>query len=383
MVFGNLLVRKIAIGSSGARILSTPHRKQAILSGMNRQIMRSKEPMVLECPFELLTEITPNDLFYVRNHFPPPVFPRDAYALTIGGTVEKPITLSYADILALPSRKVHAMLECAGNNRTYLVPQVKGVQWGLGGVSNAEWTGVPLSAVLELAGLNPETVDIVFEGGDFGEAPEEPKPLGEICFSRSLPLQKALEQDVLLAYAMNGEELTLAHGAPLRLIVPGWYAVASVKWLTRITAIAHTFQGYFQTIDYGYWDHSEGVPIRRPITEMLVKALISQPQAHEVIPKNTSYQISGAAWSGTAKIAKVEVSADGGASWGEAKITTEPSTNSWCLWNFAWQSPAEPGEYTLMARATDAGGNTQMAAHDYNRHAYMINFCVPIGVTVR
>jgi DMSO/TMAO reductase YedYZ molybdopterin-dependent catalytic subunit len=349
---------------------------------MNRQILRSKEPLVLECPFELLSEITPNDLFYVRNHFPPPDFPRESYSLTVGGTVGKSLTLTYADLLAMPSRNVAATLECAGNNRTFLVPQAKGVQWALGGVSNAVWTGVPLADVLERAGLNPETVDIVFEGGDFGVGPEEPAPLGEICFSRSLPLAKALSKDVLLAYAMNGEELTVAHGAPLRLIVPGWYAVASVKWLTKITAIDHAYQGYFQTVDYGYWDRSEGEPVRKSITEMLVKALISRPQMHETVPKSSAYTISGAAWSGTANVTKVEISADNGETWNTATLTTEPSTNVWCLWNYEWKTPELPGEYTLMARATDAKGNTQVAAHDYNRHAYMINFCFPIGVSV-
>lgn len=339
--------------------------------------------MVLECPFELLSEVTPNDLFYVRNHFLPPNFSRDTWSLSVEGTVGKPLNLSYKDLLTLPSRTVRATLECAGNNRTFLVPQAKGVQWGLGGVSTAEWTGVSLATVLELAGLKPETVDVVFEGGDKGEAPEEPKPLGELFFSRSLPLGKALEQDVLIAYAMNGEELTVAHGAPVRLIVPGWYAVASIKWLTRIIAIDHVFQGYFQTIDYGYWDNDDGEPIRRPITEMLVKALIAHPQSHETVPQNATYQMSGAAWSGSAEITKVEISTDNGVTWNTTTLATEPSTSVWCLWQYKWQTPAEPGEYTLMARATDAKGNTQLTSHDYNRHAYMINFCFPITVTVR
>ncbi len=349
---------------------------------MNRQIMRSKEPMVLECPFELLTDITPNDLFYVRNHFPPPEIQLESWMLPIEGTVAKTLNLTYADLRAMPSRTVKATLECAGNNRTFLVPQAKGVQWGLGGVSTAEWTGVPLRHVLERAGLNADTVDIVIEGGDAGEGPEEPKPLGDIRFSRSLPIAKAMEDDVLLAYAMNGEDLTVAHGAPVRLIVPGWYAVASVKWLARIVAIDHTFQGYFQTIDYGYWDKSDGEPVRKPITEMLVKALIAHPQLHENVPANSEYLISGAAWSGTAKVKKVEVSTDNGVTWHAAKLTTEASTNAWCHWNFTWKTPGS-GERTLMARATDALGNTQAAQHDYNRHAYMINFCVPISVTVR
>lgn len=345
--------------------------------------MRSKEPMVLECPFELLSELTPNDLFYVRNHFPPPIIDRDTWSLSIKGTVGRPLSLSYQDLLALPARTVSATLECAGNNRTFLVPQARGVQWGLGGVSTAAWTGVSLASVLELAGLDPETVDIVFEADDQGEGPEEPKPTGQVRFSRSLPLSKALHPDVLLAYAMNGEELTVAHGAPLRLIVPGWYAVASVKWLTRIVAIDHVFQGYFQTIDYGFWDKSSGEPIRRPVAEMLVKALIAHPQSHETVPKNSTYQISGAAWSGAAKVSTVEISTDNGATWNAATLDTEPSTSVWCLWSYEWQTPAEPGECILMARATDENGNTQLAAHDYDRHAYMINFCIPIAVSVR
>jgi DMSO/TMAO reductase YedYZ molybdopterin-dependent catalytic subunit len=236
---------------------------------------------------------------------------------------------------------------------------------------------------MERAGLNPSTVDLIFEGGDQGEAPEDPKPAGPIHFARSLPLTKALEKDVLLAYEMNGERLTHAHGAPLRLIVPGWYAVASVKWLTRIVAIDRQFQGYWQTSDYSYWDNSAGAPECKPITEMLVKSQMAHPQAHENVPKNSQYKIAGAAWSGAAKIATVEVSTDGGDSWQLADITSERNTGVWCLWHFDWQTPKEPCSRVLIARATDEKGNRQPAIHDSNHMTYMINFCLPIPVVVR
>jgi DMSO/TMAO reductase YedYZ molybdopterin-dependent catalytic subunit len=256
------------------------------------------------------------------------------------------------------------------------------VQWNLGGISSAQWTGVPLAHVLGLAGLEAEAVDVMFEGADSGEVTEGPKPSGRFQYARSLPRQKALDTDVLLAYAMNGEKLTPAHGFPLRLIVPSWYAVASVKWLTRIVAGDHPFQGYFQSIDYGYWDRSEGQPQRKIITEMLVKAQIAHPQMHEKVPGRSHYTVRGAAWSGAAKIARVEVSTDGGASWELANLTSESSTNLWCLWEYDWLVPGQPGERVLLARASDEKGNSQPLTHNQDRETYMINFCLPIAVLI-
>jgi DMSO/TMAO reductase YedYZ molybdopterin-dependent catalytic subunit len=350
---------------------------------MTGKITRSTDPEVLEFPFEQLTAYTPNELFYVRNHFPPPDIDVKTWFLAVEGTVKSSLKLSFEDILAMPSRSVSMTLECAGNSRTFLVPAVKGVQWDLGGISSAEWTGVALADVIERAGINAETVDLMFEGGDVGLAPEEPKPIGSIHFARSLPLKKALDKSVLLAYEMNGERLTSAHGFPLRLIVPGWYAVASVKWLKRIVALDHVFQGYFQTIDYGYWDKSNGEPERKPITEMLVKAQIAHPQLHDTVPKDSKYVVSGAAWSGAGKVVGVELSTDGGASWHGAEISSESSVGMWCLWHYDWQTPKVAGEVVLLARATDEKGNTQAFVHDPDRDNYMINFCLPIPVQVQ
>jgi DMSO/TMAO reductase YedYZ molybdopterin-dependent catalytic subunit len=349
---------------------------------MPAKIRRSSEPDALEFPFEELSEYTPNDLFYVRNHFPPPTIDLQNWTLSVEGTVQKTLKLRHSDILAMPSRTVSVTLECAGNSRTFLSPPVEGVQWNLGGISSARWTGVPLSHVLALAGLNPETVDVMFEGGDKGEVSNGPKPTGPIYFARSIPREKAMDSDVLLAYQMNGENLTSEHGFPLRVIVPGWYAVSSVKWLTRIVAIGHPFQGYFQSVDYAYWDRLDGQPQRKPITEMLVKSQISRPLMHEILPKSSRCVIEGAAWSGVAKIAKVEVSTDGGITWSAAQLSTDSKPGMWVLWKYDWVAPEKPGNYVLLSRATDVAGNRQAFAHDQDRETYMINFCLPISLQV-
>ncbi len=165
----------------------------------------------------------------------------------------------------LPPETRVATLECAGNGRVFLVPQVAGAQWELGAVGNAEWTGVPLAALLQRAGLQEDACEIVLEGADRGAPTEPPTPPGSISYARSLPRDKALQPEVLIAYQMNGRDLPLDHGYPVRAIVPGHYGMASVKWLTRIQAVRQPFGGYWQTSDYGYWDYLEGKPVRRAL----------------------------------------------------------------------------------------------------------------------
>src|SRR5262249_36022590 len=238
--------------------------------------------------------------------------------------------INYEELIALPSMTVPVTLECAGNNRNFLQPQVKGVQWHLGGVGNAEWTGVRLSALLDRATPKANTCEVVLEGTD-GWILEDPKtPPGELKFARSIPLQKA-RRDVLLAYKMNGEELPREHGFPLRAIVPGWYAMASVKWLQRIIVSDRAFTGYYQTIDYAYWKRTdyghwqsgEQVAELTPLTEMQIKAEIARPAEGETVPVNASVRVHGAAWACDAEIAKVELSMDGGATWNDGKLLGE------------------------------------------------------------
>ncbi len=346
-------------------------------------IIREREPLNLEMPFaELGGSLTPNGRFYVRAHFPIPQPDMKTWRLKIEGAVARPFELSYDELRQMETRTLTATLECAGNSRVFLVPQAEGAQWGLGAVGNAEWTGVPLAAVLDRAGLEAGAVEVILEGADRGRIKEPPRPAGEIHYARSVPRAKALK-DVLLAFKMNGAELPAAHGFPVRAIVPGWYGVASVKWLTRIIASEQPFTGYFQSIDYTVWERRGGRPVLVPITELLVKSEIARPEMAEVVPADADYRVHGAAWTGDAEITKVEISHDRGATWHAARLLGQPLTHAWRLWEFHWHTPAQPGPQTLLARATDSRGRQQPTDRDADRGSYLITHCLPIEVEVR
>ncbi len=345
-------------------------------------IVREQEPLNLEMPFSTLNGFTtPNDSFYVRCHFPIPEIAASDWRLKIEGEVEAPFELDYDELLGLESRTLAATLECAGNTRNLLEEKVKGVQWGLGAVGNASWTGVPLSALLARARPKSGAIEVILEGADEGEIANPPRPAGKIRFARSVPMGKALN-DVLLAYTMNGEKLPASHGAPLRAIVPGWYAVASVKWLRRIILTDKTFAGYYQSIDYTYWQRTGDLPTLAPLTEQLVKAEIARPEIGETVPSNSVVKVEGAAWSSDADITKVEISVDGGANWLRASLLEGSVKNAWRLWEYHWQTPAQPGPQTLMARATDSRGRTQPFERNADYGTYMINHVLPINVAV-
>lgn len=346
-------------------------------------IVREQEPLNLEMPFSTLSGfITQNESFYVRCHFPIPEIVAQNWRLKVEGEVDAPFELTYDDLRAMESRTIAATLECAGNNRIFLEPKVKGVQWGLGAVGNASWTGVPLSALLERARIKANAVEVILEGADEGEVDKTPKPAGKISFCRSLPLGKA-QADVLLAYEMNGEKLSATHGFPLRAIVPGWYAMASVKWLRRIIVTDKPFNGFYQSLDYTYWDRSGALPTLAPLAEQQVKAEIARPENGEIVPANSSYRVHGAAWSGAADITKVEISFDSGGTWTEAQLVADPVKNAWRLWEYEWRTPADPGRHTLLARATDSRGRIQPSERSADRGTYMINHLLPVEIEVR
>jgi DMSO/TMAO reductase YedYZ molybdopterin-dependent catalytic subunit len=374
-----------------AMFLPEPGGAQATVAGQaavgaqepSGLIVRQRQPDNLESPFGAASDfITPNDRFYVRSHFAVPQLDARTWRLRVEGAVERPLDLSYQELLRLPALTRAVTLECAGNGRSFLTPPTKGVQWGLGAVSNAAWTGVPLGAILKQAGLRRDAVEVVLEGADSGEPKDPPKPTGPIHFARSLPLTREIQQNVLLAHQMNGATLPPAHGFPVRAVVPGWYGVASVKWLTRIVVTDRPFHGHFQTVDYAIWERSYGVPTRVPITEMLVKAEIARPGAADRIAAGASYLIHGAAWTGKADIAKVDVSADGGQTWNTAKLLGSQTRYAWRLWEYHWTAPAQPGSYTLLARATDTRGNTQEMQRQPDRENYLINHILPVPITV-
>jgi DMSO/TMAO reductase YedYZ molybdopterin-dependent catalytic subunit len=344
-------------------------------------ITREKQPPNIEMPFGTLDGfITPTERFYVRCHFPIPEINEESWLLILEGNVSKPVRFSLDELRRFPQETQAVTLECAGNSRVFLVPKVKGVQWELGAVGNAEWTGVRLRHVLERAGVKDGSREVILEGADKGTIAEPPRPAGAIQFARGIPLAKARD-DVLLAFEMNGRPLTPAHGFPLRAVVPGWYGMASVKWLQRIVVSDQAFNGYYQTVDYAYWQRGPSGPTLAPLTEMQAKAEIARPENNEAISAGTSYLIRGAAWTADAEITKVEVSFDGGNSWRESALDKESKKNAWRLWRLEWNS-AGLGRYTLLARATDSRGRVQPLERNADGGTYMINHCLPIEVEV-
>jgi DMSO/TMAO reductase YedYZ molybdopterin-dependent catalytic subunit len=345
-------------------------------------IVRENQPPNLESPFELLDGLlTPIHLFYVRNHFPVPQLDARTHQLNINGAVLNPFTIAYQELRAMPSETRTATLECAGNGRVFLVPPAEGVQWRLGAVGTAEWTGVPLSALLHRAGLEDEACEIVFEGADKGVPKEEPIPPGETKYARSIPLAKA--SDVLIAYAMNGEDLSPEHGYPLRALVPGHYGMASVKWLSAIHVATKPFQGYFQTTDYAYWkETATGNPERVPLGEMSLKSQIARPRIDECIAAGSQYRVLGAAWS-ACQVDAVEFSSDDGKTWHEAQFLDPPHPGVWRRWQFDWQVPSTPGACILRSCARDSEGNLQPDHHDQRYGSYVIHYVLPVQVMIQ
>lgn len=346
-------------------------------------ITRQRDPDNLESHFSALDGVlTPNDSFYVRSHFEAPVIDPGAWRLRIEGSVHRIVDLTLTDLRGMPAQTHTAVLECAGNGRLFLKPKKDGVQWELGAVGCARWTGVPLAAVLDRAGVQPGVIDVVLEGADSGTPEKADHPKAKITYSRSLPLSKARQPEVLLAYEMNGEPLTRAHGAPVRAIVPGWYAMASVKWLRRILLIDHRFQGFWQTVDYAYWSAHDGQPPEHvPISDIAVKSTIAQPAGNDRIAFGAPVRVFGAAWSAGAAITTVEVSVDDGKLWNAAKLIDEAHEHAWQRWEFVWR-PDKPGRYTLRSRATDAAGNTQPAEHNKDHGGYIVHHTLPVVVEV-
>lgn len=353
-------------------------RAQAAAEGL---IVREVQPKNLEMPFSALRSfITPSEQFYVRNHFPEPNLDPQGWKLSVEGAVERPFEINLEGLLRLPQRTQTVLLECAGNNRALLDPPVKGVQWRLGAVGNARWSGVPLATLLEWARVRPGAVEVILEGADGGQVGDLP---GRTAFARSLPLEKARRGGVLLAHEMNGKPLTISHGFPVRGVVPGWYGMASVKWLTRIIVTEQPFHGFFQSIDYAYWRPSPGGRTLTPITQLQLKAQIARPSAGETIRAGSLQRISGAAWTGDGAVEAVEVSTDGGRSWSRARLQREQAQYAWRLWDYDWAVPQAVGSATLIARALDEERRMQPAERDANRRNYMVSHLLPVQVRVR
>ena len=346
--------------------------------------MTSRRRIVTESPENSETPLaegrgwlTPNRSFFVRNHFAVPEIDLVSWKLHIGGGVQRELALDASALRSYPQRSVFATLECAGNGRSFLATKSPGVQWGAGAIGHAEWTGVPLRALLDAAGVEANALEVVAVGADSGTEPGHPGPLG---FERSLPLAKALHADTLVALAMNGEPLEREHGAPARLVVPGWYGVASVKWLRALEVVAQPFDGHFQTEKYSV-RRSSGRGIRRePIGPMDVKSEILGPSDGDVVGPGP-LRVFGLAWAGEESVAAVELSCDGGASFSRAEIVGPSAPYSWTLWERRWDVSGS-GERSLLARAISSGGRIQRADYDPLCDGYLVSMSRPVTVRI-
>ena len=307
---------------------------------------------------------TPNADFFVRNHFAAPNISDESWTLSVSGLVSKPVTLSYPDLLLMPSVRQAVTLECAGNPPGGTL------------VGTSVWSGVPLAELLKQAGVRPGAGTVVLHGSDSGDG--EGIPPGT-HFARAIPIEKAMEPSTLLAYEMNGNPLPTAHGFPVRALVSGWYGMDSVKWLTRVEVLTQPFAGYFQQERYV---SVRGNGERQPITRMSVSSKMVRPSEGEEI-RAGAYRIEGVAWAGEHKIAKVQVRINGSGDWQPANLPALPVAMVWTPWSYDWRIP-RPGQYTLEVRATDEDGKTQPDAHDPDRKdPYELNTPHRVRVNVR
>ncbi len=341
-----------------------------------RRVVTSS-PENSETPLDIVgTWVTPTDLFFVRNHFEvPAVANRSSWELSLDGLVTHTRRWSFADLAAMPQHTVYATVECAGNGRGFLREKAAGVQWGAGAIGHAAWSGVRLRDLLYTAGVNAGALEVVFEAADCGmEAGQR------MHFSRSLPLGKALDADTIIALRMNGEWLEPNHGAPLRLFVPGWYGVASVKWLHRMCVIDHAYEGYFQTVKYSIERASAGCKRRLPIGPAAVKSEILFPKVDEVLGVGTN-RVAGIAWAGEERVARVDVSTDDGRTWHATHLRGAQQPYSWCQWETLWTAGAA-GVYTILARAHTECGQSQPLEYNPDNLGYIINLARPRTVRV-
>jgi DMSO/TMAO reductase YedYZ molybdopterin-dependent catalytic subunit len=331
-------------------------------------------------PLEALAyDVTPVGLHYLLIHYDIPVVDPAAWRLTVGGSVGRELELSLEDLRTRPVVRQPVTMECAGNGRGRLSPRPVSQPWLNEAVGTAEWTGITLRSVLEEAGIREGAVEVLFTGLDRGvEGGIEQQ------YERSLPLEEALRDEVMLAYAIGDEALPPQHGFPLRLVVPGWYGMTNVKWLDRITVLDQPFEGYQNTWSYNLRQTPEDVGER--VTRMEPRALMVPPgvpifATRERQAELGAHVVSGRAWSGFGTIERVEVSDDGGETWQDAQLGDQPSRWAWRGWTWEW-TPSGPGDYELCCRATDSEGNTQPLNAPWNLHGFANNEVQRLSVTV-
>lgn len=377
------LVTRLAAAGFAAPVIASILRESAFAQEATpapQEVLRSlgKSPELIpqgsttfETPISLVADdfLTPNDLFFIRSNGPISIdIPTDEWRLAVTGLVDEELDLTFDDLQGMPTRTLTAFLECSGNSRRFFSKeprQVDGTQWGNGAIGNAEWTGVSLSEILAMAGVQEGAVDVVSQGGDFPE------------MQRGLPLNVATHPDVMLVWEMNGEPLPAPNGGPVRLLVPTWSGIASTKWVVGIEVLDHPFAGSFNSTSYVFIDEDDLV--LAPVREVTPKSIIAAPAPDATLTAGAQ-QISGFAWSGYAAIATVEVSTDDGETWQEAEIVEEAGPTSWVRYVYEWDAPA--GDAVLASRAVDLRGLTQPLTDTWNAKGYLMNEVQRVPVTV-
>jgi len=311
-------------------------------------------------------DVTPIGLHYLLTHYDIPDVNPEAFRLSIGGLVDHPMSITLAELRSRPAVTAAVTMECAGNGRARLLPRPVSQPWLHEAVGTMRWTGTSLAPLLHAAGVCDQAVDVVFTGADHGVERGT-----EQDYARALPVAEALREDVLLVYEANGAPLPPQHGFPLRLVVPGWYGMASVKWLRSIEVIGSRFEGYQQR---AYALRQETGQDGVPLTRIDPRALVIPPGFPDFMSRGRflpvgSHVLRGRAWSGWAPVDRVEISVDDGASWALAELDPPTDEWAWRAWSFPWQA-ASPGRYVVSARATDATARTQPQDQPWNRGGF-------------
>lgn len=331
-------------------------------------------------PLEALRyDLTPPGLHYLLVHYDIPALDPDTYALTVEGAVAEPLQLSMVDLDAFPARTEIVTLECAGNGRARLLPRPVSQPWLFEAVGTAAWSGVAVADLLEAAGPDPAAVEVIFTGADRGI-----EGGAEQAYQRSLGLDELRRRDVLLATHMNDSPLLPQHGAPVRLVVPGWYGMTSVKWLTTMTVVTEAFAGY---------QHEQAYRVRqredergRAVDRIQPRSLIEPPGIPDFFTRGRTVEagevaLRGRAWSGHGAVVGVDVSVDGGQTWSEARLHPPLGEYAWCGWEWEWQ--ASPGRHRIGSRAEDVTGRIQPLDPEWNLGGYEVNAVHWLDVEVR
>lgn len=369
-----MLTRRAWLSSAGAVFapkvaLATPPSGRGV--EVETLLRFGGTPQNLATPLQYFDRLlTPNSVFFVRSHFGPPALD-PSRQLVIDGMVEKPLTLSVDELRRLPAASVTAVLQCAGNGRALHAPRVPGVQWTHGAMGQALWKGVRLRDLLAKAGVKADAAHVQLAGADLPPKPQVP------AFTRSIPLARALSPDTIVAYEMNGEPLSLAHGAPMRLVVPGWAGDHWVKWLTRLRVQREEAEGFFMQTAYRMPTSvvAPGAAVApadmRSLTTFPVKSLIVTPLEGERRSPGEQL-IKGIAFSGEAPIEAVEVSSDEGKTWRRAKLEGEPGVGRWQTFSILIPNSA-PAPMSAIARAIERAGRMQPQHAAWNPSGYFWN----------